>query len=225
MAMDTPRARTPVTIDVVSDVVCPWCYLGKHRLAAGLGLVPEVTATVRWRPFLLDPTIPAGGISREEYIRRKFGNPERVEGIHQSITALGRELGIDYRFDRIRRSPNTVDAHRLVLWVDGERQDTAVEALFRAYFTDGRDVGDHAVLAGIAAEIGMDRDRTAARLDTDEDRTAVLDDIAYANEIGVTGVPCFIIGRRYAVMGAEAPETIAAAIRQAVGETAGAPTS
>jgi predicted DsbA family dithiol-disulfide isomerase len=217
--MDAP-VLAAVAIDVVSDVVCPWCYLGKHRLEAAIAMVPEVAAEVRWHPFQLDASIPQGGIDRAEYIRRKFGDASRIEPIHQRLTDWGHALGIDYHFERITRSPNTIDVHRLVRLVSEAQQNDAVEALFKAYFTDGRDVGDHAVLADIGSAFGLDRGATLASLAGDEGRAAVLAEIEDAYRVGINGVPCFILNQRYAVMGAEAPETIAKAIRQAA--TAGA---
>jgi len=207
-------APQPIEIDVFSDVVCPWCYLGKRRLAAALTLVPEIAATVSWRPFRLDPTIPREGIDRAEYVRRKFGGPDGVAGAHDELTSAGKKVGIDFRFERIARSPNSIDAHRLVRWAGTVgRQDTVVERMFRAYFTEGADVGDDLVLAALAGESGIDAALVAKRLVSDEDRAAVEEEVAHAYKIGVAGVPCFIIGKRYAVMGAQLPETIADAIR------------
>jgi predicted DsbA family dithiol-disulfide isomerase len=137
-----------LTIDVVSDVVCPWCYLGKRRLEQALALMPDRDTTVRWRPFRLDPTIPPEGIDREDYLTRKFGSLEAVADSHQRLTEIGQAEGITYRFDAITRAPNTVNAHRLARWASAEnRQDAMVERLFAAYFSEGLDVGDNAVVA------------------------------------------------------------------------------
>jgi predicted DsbA family dithiol-disulfide isomerase len=161
----------PLVIDVVSDVVCPWCYLGKRRLERAVALVPATEVVVRWHPFQLDPTIPPEGLDRADYMRRKFGDdPSRLDAVHDRLVAFGQEEGIDYRFDAIARSPNTLDAHRLVRWTPVAGQDGIVEALFKAYFTEGRDVGDHAVLADIGSRFGLDRKTILARLQTDEDR-------------------------------------------------------
>ena len=147
----------PVTIDVISDVVCPWCYLGKRRLARAIGLLPEIQFVVRWRPFRLDPTIPPEGVAREDYLTAKFGSIEALDESHRQLTERGREEGIDYRFDRITRSPNTVDAHRLVRWAGAEGvQDDMVERLFAAYFSEGLDIGDPAVLAALSEDVGFD---------------------------------------------------------------------
>jgi predicted DsbA family dithiol-disulfide isomerase len=213
--------KSPLVIDVVSDIVCPWCYLGKRRLERAISLVPATEVVVRWHPFQLDPTIPAGGLDRAKYMKAKFGDdPSRLEAVHDRLVAFGREEGVDYRFDAIGRSPNTLDAHRLVRWTPVDAQDGVVEALFRAYFTEGRDVGDHAVLAEIGSRFGLDRQATLARLATDEDREIIRAEIAEAQRIGVTGVPCFIVGGRYAVMGAEQPQVIAGAIEKAAQEAA-----
>jgi predicted DsbA family dithiol-disulfide isomerase len=211
-----------LTIDVVSDVVCPWCYLGKRRLENAVTLVSDVKVEVRWRPFQLDPTIPPGGIDRREYIEKKFGIAGTVTPMHERLAEMGTNEGIDYHFERIKRSPNTIDAHRLIRWAGPEHEDAAVERLFRAYFIEGRDIGDSAVLVELASEVGLDRASVQERLSTDEDRSVVEQEIAEANRIGVTGVPCFIIGGRYAVVGAQSPETIAEAIETVVQEQTGA---
>ena len=209
----------PISVDVVSDVVCPWCYLGKRRLERAIGIVSETDVTVSWRPYRLDPTIPPEGIDRTEYIVSKFGSAEALGKAHERLTALGRAEGIDYRFDLIKRTPNTVNAHRLVRWaaIDG-KEDALVERLFAAYFSEGKDIGETAVLAALAGEVGLDEATVAARLPTDVDREAVAAEIEDAYRIGVTGVPCLIVDRRYAVVGAHPGELIAKAIRQAAAE-------
>ena len=218
--------QPPLSIDVVSDVVCPWCYLGKRRLERALSLLPEVYVDVRWQPFRLDPTIPPEGMDRRDYVIRKFGSEAALDQAHQRLAAMGREEGIEYRFERIQRSPNTVDAHRLVRWAAlAGTEDAMVERLFAAYFRDGLDIGDHGVLADLAAEVGLDRDAVAARLKSDDDRTAVLAAIDDAYRIGVTGVPCFIFDRRSGVMGAQSAETLVRAIGQVIAERAAAPTT
>lgn len=207
----------PLSVDVVSDVVCPWCYLGKRRLEAAAKLVPEIPLRVRWRPFQLDPTIPPEGMPRAEYVRRKFGSADALDRPNAHLAGAGAELGIQYAFDRIKRSPNTLDAHRLIRWAEGNgHQEQMVERLFRLYFTEGADVGDPAVLAQAAADTGMNSAAIAADLATDRDREAVRSEIGAASAAGVTGVPCFIFDLRAAVMGAQAPELLASAIRQAV---------
>jgi predicted DsbA family dithiol-disulfide isomerase len=205
----------PLSVDVVSDVVCPWCYLGKRRLEAAAKVVLEIPLTIRWRPFQLDPTIPPGGIPRDEYVRRKFGSPEALDRPNAQLAKAGAEVGIPYAFGKIKRSPNTIDAHRLVRWAaEAGHQDEMVEHLFHLYFVEGADVGDHAVLAKAAANVGMDSVAVSAGLATDRDREAVETEISAASAAGVTGVPCFILDTRAAVMGAQSAEVLASAIRQ-----------
>jgi predicted DsbA family dithiol-disulfide isomerase len=206
--------QSPVTIDVVSDVVCPWCYLGKRRLEKALTIASEVPTVVRWRPYRLDPTIPPEGIDRKDYIIRKFGSLEAIEPAHERLTAYGKVEGIDYHFERIERSANTIDAHRLIRWAAAAgRQEAMVERLFAAEFTEGKDVGSIPVLAALAGEVGLDAEAIARRLASDEDRAEVIAEVENATRIGVTGVPCFILDGRYAVMGAHPAESLAAAIR------------
>jgi predicted DsbA family dithiol-disulfide isomerase len=210
-----------IPVDVVSDVVCPWCFIGKRRLGRALGLRPGTPVAVRWRPFQLDPTIPAGGVDRTAYLTGKFGSAERIGEMHQRIAELGRAEGIAFDFGAIRMSPNTLDAHRLIRWAaQAGQQDAVVEALFRAYFEEGRNIGDADVLADIAAAVGLPRQEIAKRLAGDEDKAAVQQEIAMAGELGIRGVPFFIFDSRYAVSGAEAPETLAAALESAEAEPA-----
>ena len=210
--------KPQVTVDVVSDVMCPWCLIGKRRLEKALASVNDVIVTVRWRPFLLDPTIPPEGRDRREYLEAKFGGPERAKAIYANIEAAGRAEGIDFAFDRIERSPKTLDAHRLIRWagsLEGQVQDRLVEALFAAFFLEGRDVGDHAVLRELAGGVGMDGTIVADLLASDRERAVVEQEIETARQIGVTGVPCFIFDGREGVMGAQDPATLADAIRRA----------
>ena len=211
---------------MVSDVVCPWCYVGKRRLDRALALVPEVDATVHWRPFRLDPTIPPEGISRKDYLTRKFGSVDATADMYQRLTDMGEAEGIVFRFDRIKRSPNTVDAHRLIKWAAPEGiEDDVVERLFVAYFSEGLDVGDGSVLAELAHEAGFSRDVVAARLAGEEDRAETVGEVENAYRIGVTGVPCFIVDQRIVVMGAHPAEAIVQAIHQALAERGAADTA
>lgn len=216
--MSEAATREPLAVDVVSDVVCPWCYLGKKRLEKAIA-ESGVPVTVRWRPFQLDATIPPEGMDRQVYMERKFGAGDRIRKAHEHLTELGAAEGIPYAFGRIKVSPNTLDAHRLIRWADDpQRQDALVEALFKAYFVDGMNIGDRAVLADIAASIGMDREAIAARLASDEDRPDVQADIASAQRIGVTGVPTFIVANRYGLVGAQPAEELARAFAQIAAE-------
>ena len=224
--MDQPAPSQPVTVDVVSDVVCPWCYLGKRRLEHAIAQVPEVAVAIHWRPYSLDPTVPPEGEDRAAYIIRKFGSLAAIDGAHERLIDLGRTEGIDYHFERITRAPNTMDAHRVVRWASAAGAGAAmVERLFAAYFSEGRDVGNHDVLGALAGEVGLPGPEISARLASDQDRDAVAAEIENAYRIGVTGVPCFILAGRYGVMGAQPVEALVAAIRQAAGEQVAATAS
>ena len=207
----------PITIDVVSDAVCPWCYLGQKRLDQALAATPEVEASVRWRPYQLDASIPAGGVDRKAYMEAKFGNSGRLRAAHDRLVELGREAGITFAFDRIELSPNTLDAHRLIRWAGGSGeavQNAVVRRLFKAYFEEGRDIGSHEALVGLAGEAGMDAALVEALLASDADRDAVRAEIETASRMGVTGVPCFLLDGRYAVVGAQDTAVLADAIRR-----------
>lgn len=209
----------PLVIDVVSDVVCPWCFVGKRRLEKALALVPEVPVAIHWRPYQLSPEIPAGGVPRRAYMIGKFGSQERIRQIHERLAGIGAEEGIAFDFDAITVAPNTLDAHRLILWArDGDRQGRVVEALFRAFFMEGRNLSDTAELIAIGTEAGLDPALLTELFASDADIDRTERDIASAKRIGVTGVPFFIVAGRYGIAGAEEPETIAGAIRQAAGE-------
>jgi len=204
-----------LTIDVVSDVVCPWCYLGEKRLEAALAEEPQ-PVSVRWRPYQLDPTIPEGGIDRAEYMERKFGRDGRLKAVHDQLVRLGAEVGISFAFDRIERAPNTLDAHRLIRWAaSAGAQSAVVDRLFRAYFAEGRDVGDRAVLLDIAAASGLDPDLVERLLSEDADSDAVRSEIAEAQTLGVTGVPFFIFAGRVGVPGAQDVSLLRRAMAQA----------
>lgn len=221
-------APAPITIDVVSDAVCPWCYLGQKRLDQALAAAPEIEASVRWRPYQLDPAIPAEGLDRKAYMEAKFGDTGRLEAAHERLIALGLEAGIAFAFDRIEVAPNTLDAHRLIRWAagsgDADAQGKVVRRLFEAYFEDGRDIGRPEILVGIAGDAGMDAALVETLLATDADRDAVRGEIETARRMGVTGVPCFLLDGRYAVVGAQDTAVLADAIRRvaqakATGET------
>jgi predicted DsbA family dithiol-disulfide isomerase len=212
-----------LTIDVVSDVVCPWCYLGKRRLAQALAETGDGSIAVRWRPYQLDATIPEGGLDRRAYMKNKFGDESRLESIHAQLKALGAEVGIAYDFAAISRSPNTLDAHRLIRWALGAGvQDEVVERLFQLYFEQGRDIGDRALLVEVARESGMDGDVVASLLAEDFDVEAVQAEIAQAQSVGVTGVPFFIFASRLGVPGAQGADVLAKAIAQARASLPGA---
>lgn len=207
--------QKPVTIDVVSDVMCPWCFIGKRRLERAAELV-EVPLDIHWRPFQLDPTLPAEGKDRQLYLDEKFGGPDRARAIYERIREAGEADGIAFAFEEIRRSPNTLDCHRLIRWArrDG-LQDAVVERLFKAYFLESADLTRRETLVEIAGACGMDAALVSELLSGDADLAETRAEIETAQRIGVTGVPCFIIDGKYAVMGAESPQALAGAIRKA----------
>jgi len=215
-----------VHVDIVSDVVCPWCFVGKKRFEKALGEIGEdITVEVNWRPFQLDPTLPPEGKDRKKYLADKFGSMERSRELHQNLENIGASVGIPFEFEAIAVSPNTLDAHRLIRWAQsaGEGvQGRVVAALFETYFLKGKNIGDHAVLIEVAREAGMDAAVVESLLASDADREAITQEIALAQQMGVTGVPCFILENKYAVMGAQEPATIADAIRQVAAEKAAA---
>lgn len=202
----------PLAIDVVSDVICPWCYLGKARLEKGIALA-GIPVVVRWRPYQLDPSIPPEGMDRRTYLQSKFGPGDGISEAHERLTALGADEGISFAFDKTKVTPNTLDAHRLSRWAAAEgKQGEAVTALFRAYFTEGRDVGDVGVLAEIASEVGVGGPDVAKRLASQEDRPEVQSEAIHARKIGISGVPTFILANRYGVVGAQPADEIASVI-------------
>jgi predicted DsbA family dithiol-disulfide isomerase len=209
--------RPSITIDVVSDVVCPWCYLGQKRLDRAIAATPGVDVAVNWRPYQLDPTIPAGGVDRQKYMLAKFGDPSRIEQAHQRLVSLGAAEGIDFAFEAIKVAPNTLDAHRVIRWAGAAgngAQDRVVRRLFKLNFEDGANIGDASVLADAAAEAGMDAAVVTTLLPSGADVDAVKAEIATASRMGITGVPCFLLEGRYAVMGAQDAEVLADAIRR-----------
>jgi predicted DsbA family dithiol-disulfide isomerase len=209
-------------IDVISDTVCPWCFIGKRRLARAMALRPAVGFEVRWRPFRLDPTIPKGGMERRAYLEAKFGSAN-IAAMHQQIAAEGKKDDIAFDFDTITRRPDTIDSHRLIRWAEvAGVQDEVVERLFIAYFENGEDIGDIRVLSDIADLCGMDGVEVAELLETDTDVALVEREDALAHEMGVTGVPAFIFGGKLALSGAREPEVMAAVIDKAL-EMAGRP--
>ena len=210
-------AAEPLTIDVVSDVVCPWCFLGKRRLEAAIHAPGDgAVIAVRWRPFQLDPSIPAGGMDRRAYMKAKFNDDARLAAVHDRLTELGKDVGIAYDFDRIERTPNTLDAHRLIRWATvGGRQDAVVDRLFRLYFEEGRDIGDRKLLIEVARESGMDFEIVEKLYADGDDVDSVQAEIAQAQAIGVTGVPFFIFASRFGVPGAQDADVLATAIAKA----------
>ena len=217
--MSKPDAAA-LTIDVISDVVCPWCWIGKRRLEQALAQAApaQQAAVVRWHPFELNPDIPPEGVDRRRYLEAKFGGPERARQIYLRVQAAGREAGLEFNFDAIVRQPNTRDSHRAIAWAqstDFARSSDFVERLFRAYFQDGVDLGDRAQLATLAGEVGLDRVELATHLDSSSGRDEIEAAELEAHRLGVSGVPFFILNRRLAVSGAQPPEVLLDAMQEA----------
>jgi predicted DsbA family dithiol-disulfide isomerase len=204
-----------LTIDIVSDVVCPWCYVGEKRLEAALA-DEAGPVVVRWRPYQLDPTIPEAGLDRAEYMAKKFGNSGRLQSVHDNLTRLGAELGLPFAFDKVKRSPNTLDAHRLIRWAASAGvQAEVVDRLFKSYFVEGRDIGDRKTLVEIAGECGLEAAQVEKALADGVDADVVREEIEQAQTMGVSGVPFFIFGGRVGVPGAVEPSVLRQAIAQA----------
>ena len=207
--------RIGISVDVISDVVCPWCFIGQKRLKKAIAVVPGVDVTVHWRPYQLDSTIPPEGLDRKQYMVAKFGGEDRLKQAHTQMLEAARDDDIAFALGDIKISPNTLDAHRVIRWAGGaetDRQDEVVTELFSAFFEQGRNVGDHEVLIDVAGKAGMDSAIVETLLATDSDREAVRAEIETAQRMGITGVPCFLLESRYAVVGAQDAELLADAI-------------
>jgi predicted DsbA family dithiol-disulfide isomerase len=191
-------------LEIFADLICPWCYIGKHRLDRALAQRPHLTVDRRWLPFQLNPEMPPGGMDRFLYLSAKFGGMERARQVYAIIEQTAERDGIPLALDRIRRTPNTLDAHRLVRMA--ERLGLAnplTERLHRAYFCEGEDIGDHELLRALAAEVGIPPERAAAHLAGDADMAAVKASDGQARQLGIQAVPCFIFNRRYSIAGAQ----------------------
>jgi len=198
-----PERLEPFPISVVADVMCPWCYVGKRRLEEALRRLSHIEAVVAWWPFMLDPTLPPEGVDRGEYLHNKFGSADGGE-MYLALREVGREEGIDFAFDAIQRAPSTVDAHRLIHWAgDPQTEDAVVERLFQLYFLEGADISDPEVLAGAAADAGMNADEVRAGLADDRDRDKILKMAGEMTKAGVNAVPAFVLGGKRAVVGAQ----------------------
>jgi len=213
-----------VRIDVISDVVCPWCFIGKRRLTRALELLQADAASpaaleVVWHPFQLNPDLPPEGIGRQEYVERKFGR--RSADVYDRVRAVGRTVGIEFAFDGIVRQPNTVAAHQLIaLARQHNRQDQMVESLFRGYFLEGVDLTSPDNLVGLAQRAGLAPEPVCASLEDDAQRQRILDEDTEARSLGVSGVPFFIFAQRVAVSGAQEPEILVRALGRALEEEA-----
>lgn len=200
--------RAPIRLDIFSDPVCPWCYVGKANLDRALGQHPDHPFAIQWHPFQLNPDMPAEGVSKRAYLEEKFGGKARVDAIHERLREVARAAGVEMNPDKPQRMPNTLDAHRLIHWAGIEgRQSAVVTALMRAYWVEGRDIGDPETLADIAGETGMDRAATLRLLQSDADADDILARDQDARQKGVNAVPTFLVAQQYVVSGAQPTET------------------
>ena len=201
----TKTPKQTIHVDIVSDIVCPWCWLGvRYFQKAAKQSKHDVKLT--WRPYMLDPEVPEGGLPYNAYMKQKFGDgpSDRFKAMREALETQGPTVGIDFKFGEIPMRPNTLNAHRLIKWAQGqELGDAASEALFRAFFTDLKDVGDPSILKEIAQEIGMDAELVEELLAKDDDKNTVREEIMFFRNLGVNGVPCFIYNGQFAVQGAQ----------------------
>jgi predicted DsbA family dithiol-disulfide isomerase len=209
----------PLKIDIVSDVVCPWCYIGKSRIEKALQLAADVPVEVHWRPFFLNPWVPREGISREDYLTTKFGSVDAYKGIAGRVVAAADEEGLTYRPELVKRQPNTTDCHRLIHWADAKGKAAEMkQRLMEMYFRDGGDLTDTEVLVQAAADCGLDAEQVRGRLATEEDVALISAQAKEASDKGISGVPTFVFAQKYAVSGAQPADQLARAIRQVSAE-------
>ena len=207
-------------IDVISDPVCPWCYIGKRRLERAVRLRPHISFEIRWRPFQLDPSTPPEGYERKSYIERKIGSPEKLKHIHSALLQAGEAEGISFAFEKITRTPNTINAHRLIRWAHSLGvQDEIVEGLFRSYFVDGLDIGQIKVLVQIGDAAGMDGELVEELFGSDTDIESVGQQDSMARKFGVQGVPSFFMGGKTLITGAEDAEALAQIIDRVISDS------
>lgn len=194
-------------IDIFSDPVCPWCFIGTRRLWRALDGRPELKPTIRWRPFQLNPAMPPEGMERQSYLTSRFGSLSEAERLYANVGHVGMLEGIAFQFERIGSTPNTVSAHRLIRYAEAyDRHIATADAIFAAYFLDGRDIGDGSVLADIASEVGMEREPVETFLAGDDGADAVRGEDMRARQLGIESVPCFIVDKRFVIAGAQEPE-------------------
>jgi len=211
---------TPLRIDVVSDVVCPWCFIGKRRLEKAVGLTPDVPVEVYYHPYFLNDWIPREGMARADYLTKKFGSPEAYRGMAGRVAENAAQEGLTYAVDKIARQPNTLDSHRLIHWAGLQGKGPEMkQRLMDLYFSEGADLTDREVLVRAAAAVGLDADTVRAKLATEDDVRETTQAADAAKEAGINGVPTFIVDGRYAVSGAQPPEILAQVIRKAVAQT------
>lgn len=208
----------PVKLDIMSDPICPWCFIGKTHLDRALEAHPDHPFNIEWHPFQLNPDMPAQGMGRRDYLEGKFGGKEAAVKAYAPVVEHAEKAGVKIDFEGMQRTPNTLNAHRLIHWAGIEgRQTAAVSALFKAYFTDARDIGDKDVLADIADGIEMDASMVLRLLATTEDTQSIKDRDAHSRTMGISSVPTFIVGGQHAVPGAQPPELWAKVIAEVSG--------
>ena len=196
-----------VKLDIISDPICPWCYIGKANLDRALTAHPDHPFTIEWHPFQLNPDMPASGMDRREYLETKFGGKENAIRVYSQIEEAAKAAGLEINFEGITKTPNTINAHRLIHWAGIEgRQTFVVASLFKAYFVEGRDIGETDVLADVADGCGMDAAMMRQLLQGDSDVEDIRKRDAHSREMGVTGVPTFVVASKHAVPGAQPPE-------------------
>lgn len=202
-------SRAPIVVEIIYDLVCPWCFIGTRRLLRAIRRRPEVALSLHWRPFLLNPDMPRAGMPQADYVFRKFGSAERARRLQASISEIGRGEGIAFRFDRVTRMPSSVDGHRLVgLAAEFGRAETVADALFVAHFVDGRDIGSRPELLDIGRQAGLPLTELSELLASDRGVEHVHAENLWAHRLGINGAPCFILGRRHAIAGAQEPEVL-----------------
>jgi predicted DsbA family dithiol-disulfide isomerase len=213
---------TPLAIDVFSDVVCPWCFIGKRRLEKAIALRPDIPVDVHYRPYFLNPWVPRGGMSRTEYLTTKFGSPGRYEQIAQRVVKAAESEGLVYNVGSLARQPNTLDCHRLILWAGRIGKSAQIkQRLMEIYFTEGGDLSNLDVLVEAASDCGLDPNEIRNLLASDADVAAIELAAKSAQEAGIDGVPFFVFGNVLAVSGAQAPDYLAGAIQRAAEQIAG----
>ena len=201
--------QVPIEATLIADFACPWCYLGLVRLDRARALRPGLPVRLRWWPFFLNPQMPQDGMDRQAYLRAKFGGEANAASVYARIEASGRADGVEFAFERMPRTPNTLLAHRLVLLADAQgRAETLIRSLFQALFVDGRDIGDRSQLIALAAAAGLDRDAVESYLASEQGESEVLDGHRRAEALGIRGVPVFVVEGEHAVAGAQPPEVL-----------------
>jgi predicted DsbA family dithiol-disulfide isomerase len=223
-ASSNPNPANPnpaVRVEVISDVVCPWCYIGKHRLELAIALVPDINVDINWRPYFLNPWIPREGIDRQTYLEAKFGSADRYSAIAERVVSAAALEGLVYAPDKVSRQPNTLDCHRLILWSRSATDPGRMkQRLMELYFAEGADLTDPKTLIQAAVDCGMDGDLVRRLLASDADVDRIEGEANSAKEAGIDGVPCFIFGGSVIVTGAQSPEYLANAIERGAGRHA-----